>query len=75
MAADIERPFEHRLIDSRDDLLGLDAEFEKVANSDDILEMGVMRTPGLAIDGSVQKSGTVLSVEEIEGILKNYQGA
>lgn len=53
--------------------LGLDATFEKVTDPDDIVEMGVMKTPGLAIDGKVQKSGKVLSTDEIEESLKAYQ--
>lgn len=52
--------------------LGLTAEFQKVTDSDEILEMGVMRTPGFAIDGEVKKSGRVLSPEEIVETLKEY---
>jgi len=51
--------------------LGIEAEFEKVTDSDAILEMGVMRTPGLAIDGEVQRQGKVLSTEEITAILES----
>jgi small redox-active disulfide protein 2 len=50
--------------------LGLEAEFQKVTDMDEIVEMGVMRTPGFAIDGKVQKSGKVFSSEEIEEVLK-----
>jgi hypothetical protein len=32
--------------------------------------MGVMVTPALAVDGTVKKSGAVLSVEQIVEILK-----
>ncbi|MFO8064396.1 MAG: thioredoxin family protein [Spirochaetota bacterium] len=52
--------------------LGIDAAFEKVTDSDRIVEMGVMRTPGFAIDGEVQKSGKVFSTEEIEESLKAH---
>lgn len=50
--------------------LGLDVEFQKVTDMDEIVEMGVMRTPGFAIDGRLQKSGKVFSPEEIEESLK-----
>ena len=53
--------------------LGIEAEFEKVTEIDRITEMGVLRTPGLAFDGRVQKSGKVLSPAEIEATLKAYQ--
>jgi small redox-active disulfide protein 2 len=53
--------------------LGLEASFEKVTDTDQIVEMGVMQTPGFAIDGQVQKSGTVLSTDEIEEFLKAYK--
>lgn len=53
--------------------LGIDADFEKVTDVNQIVEMGVMRTPGFAIDGEVQKSGKVFSPNEIEESLKAYQ--
>ncbi|MFW5784203.1 MAG: thioredoxin family protein [Spirochaetota bacterium] len=52
--------------------LGIEAEFEKVTDMDKIVEMGVMRTPGLAFDGKVQKSGKVFTPEEIEETIKAY---
>lgn len=52
--------------------LGIEADFEKVTDMDQIVEMGVMRTPGIAIDGTVRKSGKVFSPEEIEETLKSY---
>ncbi|TVQ27039.1 MAG: thioredoxin family protein [Spirochaetaceae bacterium] len=52
--------------------LGIEAEFEKVTDMDQIVEMGVMRTPGLAFDGTVQMSGKVLSPQEIEETIKAY---
>lgn len=53
--------------------LGIDAEFEKVTSMDDIVEMGVLRTPGLAVDGVVQSSGKVRTVDEISMILSGLQ--
>ena len=53
--------------------LGIEADFEKVTDVNQIVEMGVMRTPGFAIDGKVQKSGKVFSPDEIEESLKAHQ--
>lgn len=52
--------------------LGIDANIEKVTDSDRILEMGVLRTPGYAFDGEVQKFGKVYTPEEIAESLKTY---
>jgi len=52
--------------------LGIDVTFEKVTDTDQIVEMGVMRTPGFAVDGEVQKYGKVFSTEEIEEALKAH---
>ena len=49
---------------------GISAEIEKISSSDKIMEMGVMMTPAMAIDGTVKSSGRVLSVEQIAEILK-----
>ncbi len=54
-------------------MLGVEATFEKVTNMDQIIEMGVMRTPGLAIDGTVQKFGKVFTPDEIAETIKAYQ--
>lgn len=50
--------------------LSLDAEFEKVTDMDDILDIGVLVTPGLAIDGEVKSSGKVLTPEQAKEILR-----
>ena len=36
---------------------------------DQIVEMGVVATPGLVVDGEVKSSGKVLSAEEIKALL------
>lgn len=54
--------------------LEIDAEFEKVTDADTIIEMGVLRTPALAIDGDVKSSGKVSSPAEIEQTLRSYLG-
>lgn len=50
--------------------LGLAAEVVKVSDLDEIMEMGVMMTPALAVDGEVKKVGKILTVEEIVSILE-----
>ena len=49
--------------------LGLAVEFEKVNNTDKIMEMGVMMTPALAIDGVVKSVGKLLTKEQIIALL------
>ena len=50
--------------------LALDAEFEKIANMDDIMAMGVMMTPALAVDGEVKSVGKLLTKDQIVAVLK-----
>lgn len=54
--------------------LGIDAEVEKVTDTDRIVEMGVLRTPGLAVDGSVLISGRVYSPQEIADAIAQQSG-
>lgn len=49
---------------------GLPGEIEKITDLDQIMEMGVMFTPALALDGQVKASGKILSVDEILKLLK-----
>lgn len=51
--------------------IGLDAEIEKVTDVDRIVEMGVLMTPALVIDGKIESTGKVLSSKQIIEILKN----
>lgn len=51
--------------------LDLKATIEKVTSIDDIIDYGVMKTPGLVIDETLKSSGKVLTVEEIITILEN----
>ncbi len=44
---------------------GVEAEIEKVTDIDQIMEMGVMMTPALVIDGDVRSVGKVLTVDQI----------
>jgi len=49
--------------------LGLDAELVKVDRVDDIMEMGVMMTPALAVDGEVKSVGKVLTKDQVKAFL------
>lgn len=50
--------------------LGINAEFVKVTDYAEIAKMGVMKTPGLAIDGKVVISGRVPTAAEAAELLK-----
>jgi len=49
--------------------LGIEFEIQKVQDIKEIMNYGVMMTPGLAIDGQVKAVGKVLSVEDIKKLL------
>lgn len=49
---------------------GISAEVEKVTDMDTIIDMGVLVTPAIAIDGVVKSSGRVLSSDEIRPFLQ-----
>lgn len=49
--------------------IGVEANIEKVTDFKDIVSYGVMKTPGLVIDGNVKVSGRVPSKDEIEKLL------
>jgi len=49
---------------------GIEADVVKISDVNDIMNMGVMMTPALAVDGDVKKAGTVMTVEEIAAVLK-----
>ena len=53
--------------------LGIDYELEKITDINEIIELGVMMTPALVIDGKVKSSGKALSSEEIKEILTHHQ--
>lgn len=50
--------------------MGLSANAEKVTDFKDIVSYGVMKTPGLVIDGAVKVSGRVPSKDEIKKLLE-----
>ncbi|WP_184665430.1 thioredoxin family protein [Texcoconibacillus texcoconensis] len=46
--------------------LGLEAEVVKVEDLEDIMNYGVLSTPGFAVDGEVITTGKLLSVKDIK---------
>ena len=48
---------------------GIEYELEKVSQINDIMKMGVMITPALAIDGEVKVVGKVPSPDDIKAML------
>ncbi|MFW5781704.1 MAG: thioredoxin family protein [Candidatus Muiribacteriaceae bacterium] len=48
---------------------GGEYKLEKIEDLTEIMNMGVMMTPALAIDGEVKSSGKVLSPEDIINLL------
>ncbi len=49
--------------------LGIEYELEKVTQINDIMKMGVMITPALAIDGEVKVTGKVAGSDDIKKLL------
>jgi len=45
--------------------LGLSYELEKVTDTNEIIDIGAMRTPALAVDGDVKLEGKVVSEKDI----------
>jgi small redox-active disulfide protein 2 len=50
--------------------LNLQAEIVKITDFDEIMNMGVMMTPALAIDGEVKSTGKVLTSDQIISIIQ-----
>jgi small redox-active disulfide protein 2 len=53
--------------------LGLGADIIKVTDLREIMELGVMMTPALVVDGKVKVSGRVPGVAEIKAIITQVQ--
>jgi small redox-active disulfide protein 2 len=49
--------------------LGVSAEINKVTDLKQIMALGVMMTPALAVNGNLKVAGRVPSVEEIKKLL------
>ena len=52
------------------DQLGVEYELEKVTEISEMMQHGVMMTPGLIVDDEVKSSGKVLNVEQIKAMLQ-----
>jgi small redox-active disulfide protein 2 len=53
--------------------MNFSADVEKVEDIVKIMNYGILRTPGLVIDGKVVLSGKVPSVKELKEIILNHQ--
>ncbi len=51
--------------------LSLEAELVEITDVETIMNMGVMRTPALAIDDKVMTVGKVLTKEQVKEVLQN----
>jgi small redox-active disulfide protein 2 len=49
--------------------LGIEAEVEYVTDLDAIIDAGIMRTPGLVVDGKIVSMGCVPETEEIKKLI------
>jgi small redox-active disulfide protein 2 len=54
--------------------LGLDVRVEKVMDLKTIASMGVLTTPGLAVDGAVRSTGRLLTVRQVKELLEELAG-
>lgn len=55
------------------DRLGIDAEIEEIQDMDTMMEMGMLMSPGFAVNDTLLQSGKVLTTEQVERILKQYR--
>lgn len=58
-----------RHVDEAVGALGLQAEITKVTDPMEIASYGIMRTPGLVLDGDVKVSGRVPSATEVRELI------
>ena len=50
--------------------LGVDAEVVKVSDINEIVEAGILATPGFAVDGEIKSMGRIPSADEIKKWIK-----
>ena len=49
--------------------LGIEADIRYVTDMEEIMKTGIMRTPGLMVNGTVKVMGRVPGIKEIKGII------
>jgi small redox-active disulfide protein 2 len=49
--------------------LGIEYQLEKVTDLNEIMEFGIMMTPGMAVDGEVKVAGKIPDLEDIKKML------
>lgn len=54
--------------------LNLGVEVEQVSDTNEIMNYGVMATPGMVINGKAVSSGRLLSVEDAVALIQRHQG-
>ena len=54
--------------------MGMAVKVEKVTDLPTIAAMGVLTTPGLAVDGEVKVTGRLLSVRQVKTLLEELAG-
>lgn len=52
--------------------LGIAEEVRNIADTSEIVRAGVMSTPAIMIDGKIVSSGRMLTVKQIEEIIKKH---
>jgi small redox-active disulfide protein 2 len=56
-------------VEAAADALGIQYRLEKVTDVNEMMKLGVVMTPALAVDGEIRIAGKVPDVEELNGIL------
>ena len=51
---------------------GIQEEVKNIADTSEIVKLGVMFTPAIMIDGKIVSSGRMLSVEQIEKLIEKH---
>ncbi len=51
------------------DELNVEVEIEKVTDTIEIMQYGVMSTPGIVVDGTVLHAGSVPTTDQVKGML------
>ncbi len=53
--------------------LGIEAEITKVEDIIEIMNLGIIRTPGLVINNKIVSSGHILSVSQVKELIQKNQ--